>query len=96
MFYIFLLSTCADELLSALNIIRFLPNPTHGTEKLPYIKNEILYPDQKYLSWSRFVVNFAVQNNKGLKTKLISVYNGHDGISKTIYKFILSLIVKTH
>ena len=48
--YHFLLQTSTDELISAPNIITFLPNPPFGNKNIAHPSNEIPYLDVEYLS----------------------------------------------
>ena len=63
--YFFLLSVCAEELLSAPNIITFLTNllPLYN-EKDEHALNPIPYTKQKYLSGSVFLVNLTAPNKE--------------------------------
>ena len=72
----FLLSTCADELIPAPNVMTFLPNPLPSDkEKVPLTSNPISKPEYSYLSGSAFLV-YLTAPNKGLfsvKSELYSI-----------------------
>ena len=59
----FVLSTCAEELISIPKVIQFLPNPL-PTENFSLLSNPIPYPEYLYLSISTFLVNVIVPNKQ--------------------------------
>ena len=59
-----LLLACAELLVSAPIIIKFLPNPPFGCEKDPFESNIITYPEYLYLSMSAFFVNLTIPNRQ--------------------------------
>ena len=68
----FLLLTCPDELLSAMNIITFLANPLPSdNEKIPRVSHSLPYPEYLYLSKS------ATPNKEFSNVKLTLCLNGH-------------------
>ena len=74
----FLLSTCPDELLSAMNIITFLANPLPSdNEKIPRVSHPLPYPEYLCLSKSAFLVNSATPNKEFSNVKLTLCLNGH-------------------
>ena len=63
--YHFLLSICPNDLISAPNIITFLPKPSlSNNEKLPCRSNPFPYPEKKCLSGSALLVNLTVANKE--------------------------------
>ena len=60
----FLLSMCAEKLISAPKINTFWPNPPPGNEKLPLLSNPIPYPEYPYLSISAFLVKATAPNKQ--------------------------------
>ena len=67
--YLFSLSTCRNEPISALNITTFLPKPLFSDEKVPQTSNEITYPQYEYLTESTFLVNLTALNKKLINLK---------------------------
>ena len=66
----FLLSTCTDGLISAPDLIMFLPSPlSSNNKKLPHTLNPIPYSEYLYLSGSGFAVNLAFPNKKSPNVK---------------------------
>ena len=51
-----LLLACTELLKSAPKIIKFVPFPPFGSEKLPLESNPIPYPEYLYLSTSEFLL----------------------------------------
>ena len=43
--FFFLSSIFVEELISISNVIKFMPNPVPGNEKLPCLSNQIKYPE---------------------------------------------------
>ena len=75
---LFLLSICPDELISATNVITFLPNPLPSVnEKLLRASNPIPYLKCLHLSKSTFLGNLTVPNKKLLNVKSALCLNGH-------------------
>ena len=71
--YLFLLSTCTDELRSASNITTSLPNAQLDNEKDPSTSNKIQYSEYEYLSGSGFLVNLTPPYKEFLNLKLFSL-----------------------
>ena len=67
--YLFLLSTCINEPISAMNITTFLPKPLFSNEKVPRTSNEITYPQYEYLTGPTFLVNLIALNKKFINLK---------------------------
>ena len=62
---VFLLSTCADELISAPNVITSLPiQLASGNKKLAPTSNSILQPEYLYLSGSASLFKLTVPNKE--------------------------------
>ena len=59
----FLLSMCAEKLISTQKINTFWPNPPPGNGKLDLLWNPIPYPEYPYLSISEFLVRVTAPNN---------------------------------
>ena len=69
-FLISLLLICTAELISAPNIITFLPNPlSFDYEKLPCASNRIPQPEYLHLSGSAFLVSLTAPNKEYPNTK---------------------------
>ena len=83
----FLLSVCADELLSTLKITAFLAHSPFTNEKPERALNPILLPHYPYLSGSAFLVDIAAPNKQSPGVK--SVFKSPHLIcySETINKF---------
>ena len=45
-------------------IITLLPNPVHGSEKLPCLSNPIPYPEYSYQSMSAFLFKLTAPNKQ--------------------------------
>ena len=60
----FLLSMCAEELISTPKIITFWPNPPPGNEKVDFLSNPIPLSEYPYLSISAFLVKAPAPNKQ--------------------------------
>ena len=78
----FLLSTSTDELISAPNIITFLPNLVPSdNEKLLCASNPVPLSEYLYLSKSTFLVNLTAPNKEFPNGKSLPTVNYHKFIS---------------
>ena len=62
-----LLLACTELLISAPEIITFLPNPPLGCEKVPLELNPVPYTEYLYLSMSVFFANLTAPNRQFFK-----------------------------
>ena len=61
---LFLLSVCAEKLISTSKINIFWPYPPPRNEKLPLLSNPIPQPEYPYLSMSAFLVKVTAPNKQ--------------------------------
>ena len=85
----FLLSMCADEIISVPIIITFLPNPLPSDNKIPFPSNPIPYQKYLYLSESVFLVKLTAPNKESFSVKSELYLHSHKFISYNFHHIFM-------
>ena len=88
----FLLSIFADDLISTLKVITFLPDPVPGNEKLPCLSNPIPYPEYLYLSISAFLFEVTAPNKTMFQCRIIAYVNAFTYLISNVNIYLFSMI----